>query len=57
MDSIEAYFANVAPAHNSNYKLLVDCYLAGLIDEFQWMQHMKDEVFARWIKKNYPQGI
>lgn len=35
----------------NNYELLLACYKSGQISEQQWAQHLKDEVFAKWLAK------
>ena len=35
----------------SNYELLLSCYKSGQISEQQWAQHLKDEVFIKWLYK------
>lgn len=34
------------------YDLLLQCYRSGQISEAQWQQHLKDEVFSAWLKRN-----
>ena len=33
------------------YQMLLDCYLSGQINERQWSEHKRDEIFAAWLKK------
>ena len=35
----------------SNYEALLACYRAGQISEAQWQEHLRDEVFRRWLKR------
>lgn len=35
-----------------NYIAIYDCYKSGQISEKQWMEHLKDEVFRKWVEKN-----
>jgi hypothetical protein len=37
---------------NSYYENLLICYRSGQISEYQWQQHLKDEVFVAWLKRN-----
>lgn len=34
------------------YQNLLDCYRSGQISEKQWQEHLKDEGFAEWVKRN-----
>lgn len=34
-----------------NYQLLLECYLSGQVSEWQWAEHLKDEVFRQWLKR------
>lgn len=34
-----------------NFALILDCYLSGQISERQWQEHLKDEVFRKWLEK------
>lgn len=34
------------------YKIIYQCYKSGQITEKQWMEHLKDEVFRKWVEKN-----
>jgi hypothetical protein len=36
----------------SNYQALLACYQSGQITDHQWQQHLKDQVFAAWLKKS-----
>jgi hypothetical protein len=33
------------------YADLLACYRSGQISEQQWQQHLRDEVFVAWLKK------
>lgn len=33
------------------YQLILDCYLSGQISESQWILHLKNENFARWVDR------
>lgn len=35
----------------SDYALLLACYRSGQISERQWQEHLKDEVFRAWLKR------
>lgn len=35
----------------SEYALLLACYRSGQISERQWQDHLRDEVFARWLSR------
>lgn len=37
--------------YNMNYALLLECYRSGQITEAQWQEHLKDEIFAAWLKR------
>lgn len=32
------------------YALLLACYRSGQIPEAAWQEHLKDEVFAAWVR-------
>jgi len=32
------------------YAMILDCYRSGQISERQWQEHLKDEVFAAWVR-------
>jgi len=34
------------------YALLLECYRAGQMSEAEWQQHLQDELFAAWLKRN-----
>lgn len=34
-----------------NYALLLECYLSGQIAERIWQEHLRDEVFRAWLKR------
>jgi len=34
-----------------NYSLLIECYRSGQVSERQWAEHLKDEVFAAYVRK------
>ncbi len=34
----------------SRYEALLACYRSGQVSDFQWQQHLQDEVFAAWLK-------
>lgn len=34
------------------YSMLLACYRSGQMNERQWQEHLKDEVFAAWLKRN-----
>jgi hypothetical protein len=36
---------------SNRYELIYACYTTGQISERQWADHLKDEVFAAWVKK------
>lgn len=36
----------------SSYHRLIACYLSGQIGERQWQEHLRDEVFLAWLKRN-----
>lgn len=38
------------------YSLLIQCYRSGQISERQWQEHMKDEVFRKWVEKHENNG-
>ena len=33
-----------------SYAALLACYRSGQISEAAWQEHLRDEVFARWLK-------
>lgn len=33
------------------YALLLACYRSGQISPAQWQEHLRDEVFAAWVKR------
>jgi hypothetical protein len=35
----------------NSYELILQCYRSGQISEKQWQEHLKDEVFAKWVVK------
>lgn len=35
---------------NTRYADLLACYRSGQISEAQWKEHLRDEVFRRWLK-------
>lgn len=35
-----------------NYALLLACFSSGQISDAQWQEHLKDEVFAAWLKRH-----
>lgn len=35
----------------NDYRLILACYRSGQVSEAQWQAHMKDEVFAAWVRK------
>jgi hypothetical protein len=34
------------------YALLFECYRSGQMSEAEWQQHLRDELFAAWLKRN-----
>lgn len=36
----------------TEHESLLACYRSGQISERQWQEHLKDEVFRRWVEKN-----
>lgn len=36
----------------SDYQSLWELYRAGQISERQWQEHLKDELFVAWLKRN-----
>lgn len=34
------------------YATLYACYKSGQITERQWQEHLKDELFRAWLKRN-----
>ena len=36
----------------NNYELIWLCCISGQISERQWQEHLKDEIFAAWVKKH-----
>jgi hypothetical protein len=34
------------------YDLILACYLSGQMTEKQWHEHVKNEHFAAWVRKN-----
>jgi hypothetical protein len=34
------------------YALLLECYRSGQMSEAEWQQHLGDELFAAWLKRN-----
>ncbi len=41
----------------NNYEALLACYRSGQISPRQWREHMKDEVFAAWVKARENQAL
>lgn len=37
---------------SSRYDLVLACWKSGQMSERQWQEHLKDEHFAAWVKKN-----
>lgn len=37
---------------STRYDLVLACYLTGQMSERQWQEHLKDEHFAAWVKRN-----
>ena len=35
----------------STYEALLACYRAGQISEAAWQEHLRDEVFRRWLQR------
>lgn len=35
-----------------SYELLLACYLSGQISDSQWQEHLRDDVFRAWLKRN-----
>lgn len=35
----------------SEYAAILACYRSGQVSERQWQEHMRDEVFAAWVRK------
>lgn len=33
----------------SNYECLLACRLSGQISDRKWIEHLKDEVFRKWL--------
>ena len=38
----------------TDYRLLLACYQSGQMTEAAWREHLKDEVFAAWVKRHAP---
>lgn len=36
----------------NHYSLLIECYRSGQVSERQWSEHLKDELFAAYVRKN-----
>ncbi len=36
----------------SNYQALLMCYKSGQVPVSAWQEHLKDEVFVAWLKRN-----
>lgn len=36
---------------SDEYTLLLACYRSGQISERQWQEHLKNEVFRKWLEK------
>jgi len=34
------------------YQMLLDCYRSGQIDSRQWAEHLKDELFAAYVRRH-----
>lgn len=34
------------------FRALLDCYRSGQMSEAQWAEHLKDEMFAAWVRRN-----
>ena len=34
---------------DTNYELLLQCYMSGQVSEKQWVEHLKDEAFRDWF--------
>lgn len=34
--------------------LILAAYLSGQMSERQWQEHLKDELFSAWLKRNRP---
>lgn len=37
---------------SNRYDLILACYCSGQMTERQWAEHLKDEHFAVWVRKN-----
>lgn len=35
----------------NDYAALLACYRSGQVSARQWAEHLKDEVFAAWVKR------
>lgn len=33
------------------FRQLLDCYRSGQMTEAQWAEHLKDELFAAWVRR------
>jgi hypothetical protein len=34
------------------FQLILDCWRSGQMTEAQWAEHLKDEMFAAWVRRN-----
>lgn len=34
-----------------SYELLLACRLSGQVSDRQWQEHLKDEVFVKWLER------
>jgi hypothetical protein len=34
-----------------NRELILACYQSGQMTEAQWLEHLKDETFAAWLRR------
>lgn len=39
----------MADAASSRYADILACYRSGQMSEAQWQEHLRDEVFRRWL--------
>ncbi len=35
----------------NTYELLLACWLSGQISDQKWLEHLKDEVFRKWLAR------
>lgn len=50
-ENFEKIGTSLMQQHSVRYDLVLDCYRSGQMSELQWMEHLKDEHFAAWYKK------